>query len=440
MHWVGLILSLISVNAEAHILNFLWDAPAGTTVVNTYSLYGNGTKLSSIPAPTTQVTIRQIDDEIPLVFSATAVNESGESDKSNEVTTTLHPSIELKRDGSLTLKGKTGNTYDIEETSDLITWKYFLSITLPDESFTFPNKVEFSQAQRFFRVKKQGLTCLVGPVNQWMNQPIASQTGAFRIEFDATPAQDKNDGVIGLSKMAAGAYTDLAPIVRFNDQGVVDARNGAAYTAVNVIPFQGATKYHVIMDVDAGSKIYSASIDGKPLATNYAFRSDQAAVSSLGNLAAIGGLAGQSVCGIKLGSTPPPTGIASPAITSPVNGSTLPSGSAVTIGWNTVPGAVGYLIRMRDLQNTLPTPPPDPRNTWSGANILLYIDGYTQTSITIPASELIPGHSYDFWIHSMSSHYSSTDSTSYSPAADVGFSIGSTASAVMPLRIIPFQK
>ena len=36
------------------------------------------------------------------------------------------------------------------------------------------------------------------------------------------------DGVTGLSQVQAAAYTDLAAIVRFNNTGTIDARNGSA--------------------------------------------------------------------------------------------------------------------------------------------------------------------------------------------------------------------
>src|SRR5207245_1164673 len=50
----------------------------------------------------------------------------------------------------------------------------------------------------------------------WQNGPIATQTGSFEAQFDATPNSASMDGVVGLSNGAAAGWTGLAVIVRFN--------------------------------------------------------------------------------------------------------------------------------------------------------------------------------------------------------------------------------
>ncbi|HEY6443998.1 MAG TPA: hypothetical protein VIY66_11745, partial [Candidatus Acidoferrales bacterium] len=95
----------------------------------------------------------------------------------------------------------------------------------------------------------------------WVNATLPQpQTGAFRIEFDATPASTGIDGVIGLSSGPASNYSNLAAIVRFNATGTIDARNGAAYTAATAIAYSAGTTYHFILDVNLAAHTYNASV------------------------------------------------------------------------------------------------------------------------------------------------------------------------------------
>ena len=66
----------------------------------------------------------------------------------------------------------------------------------------------------------------------WVNGPFAAQTGTFSVTFQVTPTTSRDDLVVGLSQSAASAYAQLAAIVRFNNSGVIDARNAGAYGAV----------------------------------------------------------------------------------------------------------------------------------------------------------------------------------------------------------------
>ncbi|HEV2245594.1 MAG TPA: Ig and FN3 domain-containing protein [Terriglobia bacterium] len=126
----------------------------------------------------------------------------------------------------------------------------------------------------------------------------------FRLEFDATPASAGINGVVGLSSGPAGTYTNLAAIVRFNSTGTIDARNGGAYTAAAAIPYSAGTSYHFILDVNLTAHTYNASVvvNGAPvvIGTKLAFRTEQAGVSSLSNLAAVATLGSQTICNVKV--------------------------------------------------------------------------------------------------------------------------------------------
>ena len=98
------------------------------------------------------------------------------------------------------------------------------------------------------------------------------------------------DTVIGLSSGSAEQYSDLAVIVRFSPNGKIDARNGGLYQAVTDISYEQGKLYTFDIDVNIASKTYSARVTpegGSPItiATDYAFRTDQASVSNLNSVA-----------------------------------------------------------------------------------------------------------------------------------------------------------
>ncbi|GAB6172980.1 hypothetical protein JCM15765_24580 [Paradesulfitobacterium aromaticivorans] len=66
--------------------------------------------------------------------------------------------------------------------------------------------------------------------------------------------------------------------------------------------------------------------------------------------------------------------------------SSVNAGQSITASWNSISGATGYTISLRDL-SVSPNDPKPIDDTF-----------ITQTSYTIPASKLIAGHSYKFWV------------------------------------------
>src|SRR5881394_2756000 len=67
----------------------------------------------------------------------------------------------------------------------------------------------------------------------WWNQSFADQTGTFHVEFAATPSARYIDAVVGVSNGPATGWTNLAAIVRFAPNGLIDARNGSTYSYVS---------------------------------------------------------------------------------------------------------------------------------------------------------------------------------------------------------------
>jgi hypothetical protein len=129
------------------------------------------------------------------------------------------------------------------------------------------------------------------PGRGWTTKTLAQQTGVFAFDFNVTPAGAGTDAVVGLLSGTADAYTDLAAIVRFAPSGVIDVRNGASYTADAYLPYAADLDYHVHMAVDVPRHIYSVWVapPGQAptlLASGYAFRTEQAAVTALDGYAA----------------------------------------------------------------------------------------------------------------------------------------------------------
>jgi hypothetical protein len=121
----------------------------------------------------------------------------------------------------------------------------------------------------------------------------AEQTGTFEVSFDATPLADKIDAFTGIAAMTPREAGDVAAIVRFNDQGTIDVRNGGSFRADQNLPYSANQSYRVRMVIDVKTRTYSVFVTPPgqpeiPLARNYAFRSQQAAVRTLGTIVLAG--------------------------------------------------------------------------------------------------------------------------------------------------------
>jgi hypothetical protein len=122
--------------------------------------------------------------------------------------------------------------------------------------------------------------------SSFQSTAFVSQTGGFSATFTATPSASPTDGVVGLSAAAAATYADLVVIVRFNNAGLIDARNGGVYQAAASIPYSANTSYTFRLVVNLASHTYSAHVTPaggaeQTIGLNYAFRTEQSGVASL---------------------------------------------------------------------------------------------------------------------------------------------------------------
>ena len=121
----------------------------------------------------------------------------------------------------------------------------------------------------------------------------AEQRGSFEVSFDATPLADKIDVFTGISAAAPGSASDVSVIVRFNDSGMIDARNGGTFRADQALGYSANKVYRVRMVIDVAGRAYSVFVTPAgqaevPLAKNYAFRTQRIDVKSLSKLVLAG--------------------------------------------------------------------------------------------------------------------------------------------------------
>src|SRR5213592_3423235 len=168
----------------------------------------------------------------------------------------------------------------------------------------------------------------------WLNSAFTAQTGSFTAQFDATPNGTGLDGVTGLSVGAAAGFTDLAVVVRFNAAGQIDARNGGAYAAASAIPYTAGTSYRFRLEVDVPSHTYAAYVtpaggSEATIGTGFAFRTEQATVTSLANWALFSDAGTHTVCNFAITGSAPPVPVATVDVTPAT--ANVPVGGAVQL-------------------------------------------------------------------------------------------------------------
>jgi len=105
-------------------------------------------------------------------------------------------------------------------------------------------------------------------------------------------------------------------VVRFHDNGMVDARNGSNYQAENSYAYSLGTTYHVRLVVDVVDHLYSAYIrqagivPETTIANDYAFRTEQSGVTALTYWGTFADIGSMSACtGVAYTSMNPANGM-----------------------------------------------------------------------------------------------------------------------------------
>lgn len=151
-------------------------------------------------------------------------------------------------------------------------------------------------------------TCVVAAAGTPINTAMTTQAGTFTYLFSVVPIVANHDIVLGHTNGAWVDYNSSATAVRFYSNGRIDVVSGAGYSSDVVYPYSAYTKYDVRVQVNIPAKTYSAWVAPEggaetQIATNFAFRTSQAAVAQLNNfgvLAATGTPGGAYVCATGL--------------------------------------------------------------------------------------------------------------------------------------------
>ena len=114
----------------------------------------------------------------------------------------------------------------------------------------------------------------------------AEQAGSFEAAFDVTPLADNLDCFTGFAAAVPRHASDVAAIVRFNDSGKIDVRNGGSFVADQAVGYSANKVYRVRMVINVATRKYSVFVTpaGQPevqLAKDFHFRSQQANVQVL---------------------------------------------------------------------------------------------------------------------------------------------------------------
>lgn len=135
----------------------------------------------------------------------------------------------------------------------------------------------------------------------WQNTSFAAQSGAFSVDYDAVPNGWNLDALTGLSAGAGSAFSSFAVLVRFNNTGTIDARDGGTYRADMPITYTPGVSYHFRLVVNVQTHRYSVYVSPaggtqQTLASNYAFRTEQNGVTYLDNLGIFSDAGSHQVC------------------------------------------------------------------------------------------------------------------------------------------------
>lgn len=247
------------------------------------SSYSN-TALASIPAGANQApTISSIGDRFVPVDGSTGpiaftVGDAETAAGSLTVTVTTSNSV-LVPTSAITLGGSGANrTLSVTPVAGR-SGSATLTVTVSDG--------ELENASAFTLTVSSEPGATIAETDGFASTALAAaQSGTFTMSVNATPSAFGLDALLGLAFGTPATFDDLAVIVRFNTSGFIDVRDGDAYRADAAIGYAAGATYafRIIVDVDAHTYSVFVTLPGGaevPLATNYAFRTAQGAVTAL---------------------------------------------------------------------------------------------------------------------------------------------------------------
>ncbi len=100
----------------------------------------------------------------------------------------------------------------------------------------------------------------------------------FDVSYVVTPSGDSIDAALALGPIPSIQWNDYNMIVRFNNQGAIDVRNGGGYAALTRVPYRGGRGYIVRIVGNTTARTYDVFVTDRTFGTevkvaeNYAFR------------------------------------------------------------------------------------------------------------------------------------------------------------------------
>jgi hypothetical protein len=196
-------------------------------------------------------------------------------------------------------------------------WKSNPNRSITNERVLFYDELRIADERASHQiVAPGGSSCLTGTAGQpWPSVPFPAQTGRFTATAEVTPLGAAVDAGVGLGPAPASSWTDMAAIVRFDDTGLVDARDGNRYTADTSIRYKANTTYRVRFVLDVPAHRYSAYLTPPggaevTIGSNLAFRVEQQAAASLTAMTVATAIGSLRACDFTPGTSPPSTVIA----------------------------------------------------------------------------------------------------------------------------------
>lgn len=121
---------------------------------------------------------------------------------------------------------------------------------------------------------------------RWQSIDLGERSDAFVVTFSMEAVDAQVNAVLGIGPGIAGAYDDLASIVRLAPEGIVDVRSGDDYVALNpALSYRPGEPLAVRMAIDPGQTSYEVSVSessgSRSTRDMLAFRSSQSQASTL---------------------------------------------------------------------------------------------------------------------------------------------------------------
>jgi hypothetical protein len=125
--------------------------------------------------------------------------------------------------------------------------------------------------------------------NTWTHYPFAAKTGTFKLAFDVVPSNTSLTAEVSTSNGKTTDFSKLPTCIRFTSTGVIQARHGSIYAAVNPMTYRAGVKYSVVMTINISTRKYSMTVtpaggSAVVIANNYDFRSTAVNISRLDHL------------------------------------------------------------------------------------------------------------------------------------------------------------